>query len=273
MGIFDFLLNSKTSIEISSLERDPTEPGFKSADWVIKDAFDKVMNSVECSQNTKQNLLESFTNAHQSGDPRAADNTVIQHLAGSGWVWHEFDQWAKEFSRRGKWPMMWNTYPSLYRQHSSAPTSSESAVEFFTVAELRDWLKNNSITSKPSPKSRADFARVFKERVAWKDFEEDSLQKHAEYLKQRDKERDKAKCKLLALTLTKTIYTLVHYYQGKTAAADTPKMWKWNVSVVGECLIEQEFSVKFDPATMKNLPPYFPGDRTSLDLRYISVKD
>lgn len=275
MGLLDFLFGKKeepVNIAPGAETKRPVESGFKSADWVVREAFEKVMASVECPQETKKALLKSFTAAHKSGDPRAEENVVISHLAGSGWIWREFDRWAEEFKRRGKWPPMWQNFPCLYESAAPVPQSSELAVTFFAVAELREWLKQHAISVKPAPRSRNDFAKVFKERVGWKDFEQTAARKHQEYLGKYKRSQEEAKCKLLAHTLAMTTYTLIHYHKGKETLGDTVVVWKWEVSVPGADPIEAEFARQFDPNAMKNLPPYFPGDRNGLHLNYVRVK-
>ncbi|MBI3584013.1 MAG: hypothetical protein HY096_08695 [Nitrospinae bacterium] len=102
MGIFDFLLGSKKENELDKRpssqsepsRKDPVDKGFKSAKWVIREAFDKVIQSIEgIPAQKKEALFNAFQSAHRSGDPRKEEEAVIRYLSGTGWKWLEYEKW------------------------------------------------------------------------------------------------------------------------------------------------------------------------------------
>lgn len=275
MGLFDFLKKNPKGqrkeqpqgiTKPESIKKNPVDEGSKSARWVIREAFDKVMQSVKVSDEKKEALFNSFQEAHRSGDPCKEKDSVFEHLLDIDWKWLEYEKWAEIFKQRQQWPYMWGKYESLVESTKSMPENVSDAMVYFKVSELKNILKERNITLKPAPKARPELEHRFKEVISWEEFKPFVESKYKEVLEENKDRAREDLCKLLAHTLTMTIYTLIHYYQGIDLIQANSHEHYWRVG--GFDPIEKEFADKFNRGETTDFPPYFPGDRSGLILKY-----
>lgn len=275
MGILDFLFGKKEKEAVNqqplppeNVRKDPVDEGFKSAKWVIREAFDKVMQSIEgIPVEKKEALFKAIQAAHRSGDPRKEEEAVIRHLSRTGWKWLEYEKWAEIFKQRQQWPQTWYGYGLAESDPLVIPESVSYAVGYFNVNELKEFLKARNIKVKPAPKTRADLERHFKEVVSWEEFKPLAVERYEELLEDEGCDKGDNLCKLLARELAANTYCLIHYYQGQDLIQDgLCKNHCWQVTG-GIDPIEKEFEEKFNNGVIKDLPPYFPGDRNRLRLK------
>lgn len=279
MGLFDFLKKNPTEqrkeqpqsiTKLENIKKTPVDEGFKSAKWVIREAFDKVMQSVEISDEKKEALFNSFQEVHRSGNPRKEEEAVITHLLNTSWKWLEYEKWNEIFKQRQQWPYMWQHYESLLESPDEMPVNISDAMAYFKVNELKSILKERNINLKPAPKTRVELELRFKEVIPWEVFKPFVENRYKEVLKKKNDRREKDLCRLLAHTLIMTIYTLRRYYEGiEVIKDDLHNSWYWCVSAVDDLYpIEKEFADKFNRGEIANFPPYFPGDRNGLILEH-----
>ena len=275
MGLFDFLRKNPIEqreklppsiIKPENIKKNPVDEGFKSAKWVIREAFDKVTQSVEVSNEKKEALFNSFQEAHRSGDPRKENDSVIEHLSDTDWRWFEYEKWAEIFNQKQQWPYMWLKYKSLIESAKAMPENVSDSMSYFKINELKSILKERNINLKPVPKTRAALELHFKEIISWEEFKPFVEKRYKEVLEENEDEAGDDLCRLLTHTLTMTIYTLIHYHQGIGLIQDNPHKYYWRVD--GIDLIEKEFAEMFNRGDTTDLPPYFPGDRSGLVLEH-----
>lgn len=271
MGLFDTILSffksnpaepSKSSEQISKNDRKPIEQS-KPAAWLINEAFDKVMASVEVTENLKRQFYEDFSKAHQAGSPREEEEAAIKAFLNSAWIWHEYDKWEIEFKKRGIYPVMWDIC-GLTLLPPTDPTTIEDALKYLTVAKMRELLKINGIQRKPAPKKREEFEAVIKEELVFDSILttiRESVEAHRRYFYEKI---DAGKCKLLSHTLSMTIYSSLRFHQGSAVVNSGFRKYKIKVISSAGCSIEDEFRDKFNSGEISTIPPCFPGDRNSL---------
>ena len=240
--------------------RKTVDEDFSTATWVIEEALNKVLTHISVAKEIKVEFCKAYCEAHKSGNPRLEEKVAIELLASSGWEWHVFDKWYLFFSQKGVWPYMWHQNELTKKQVISNPTTIEEAVSFLNVKKMKKFLKQHDIKTKPAPKKRAEFEKTIIQNSSLDDVLssiKSHLENQAKYAKQRFAE---SKCKILAHTLCMTAYSLRDHYKYNEGA---------NLKLIahdsgGTCKVEDSFVKKFNTDQLKALPPFFPGDRTSI---------
>lgn len=273
MGILDFLLGKdKTPTatpqpdgksHVSGPHREAVEPGFKTAEWVIHEAFSYVMATVEVSSETKNRLFREYSKAHRDGDPRGEEKAVVDALANSGWRWKDFEEWSQRFKTEKKWPYMWRSFPELYEAPPSDPTTINDALEYMTVNDMKAFATARGLMAKPVPRKRADFEKLIAARCPLQNV----LPAVAPAVKRAvaafAERREIAKCRLLAHTLTMRMYSVRNKVQfdelNKTVGG-----YKLKILAGAGCPVEDKYAAMFNRGEIQDLPPFFPGDRNAV---------
>ncbi len=235
MGIFDFLFGGKN--------HNPEEEA-------IKKAFNQVMIGVVVSDEVKGKLLDSFLSGQED---------EIDYLANSGWEWSDFDAWHQMFSEKKEWPYMWQHYPQLSEEPPKQPENMNAALTFLTVSDMKKIIKDHAIKPRPGPKKRADFEKAIEFSLSFEDIQLYVSRIVDSRCLTYEIKREKAKCKLLVHTISMTISKCRNFaqYQDMNISLN---LEAWDAG----CPVEREYAKKFNRGDLKGLPPFFPGDRTSI---------
>ncbi len=274
MGIFDFFFRNRQEKQenTDSIDVDysasnqyylrkeaAVENNFTSAKWVINEAFKEVMPSIDAPETDKERFLKAYIKAHKSGIPYAEEQAAINIFANTNWVWHTYEKWLKIFKERGEYPSMWYSYQEIFEEPPISPKSIKDALAYLNVKDMREIFKAEGIKRKPAPKKREDFEKIVQEELTLEQilpFISDSIEAKKRLFYEN---KENGKCKLLAHTVSTTVYSFTHYHQYKQIASDS----KCKIQMrSGGCPIEDEFTAKFNKGEIRSLPPFFPGDRS-----------
>jgi hypothetical protein len=225
----------------------------------IKRACESVLTSVSASQSVKQAVLNNVLAAIENGQRSENEGKTIRHLLGTEWTWSEFDRCALKFKKTGQWPTMW-TMLRLNEEAPIEPTSVSDAIDRLTVTELKGWLKTYAPDLTPKPTLREEFVQACRTHLAWEQIREAALARYREVLAGFRNHREEARCQLLAHTIMNTFHTHRTILQAKNA-----DVTRFEVMDVDDDPVESAFVKRFNRGELKNqLPPFFPGDRSSL---------
>lgn len=233
---------------------------FSTSEWVVNEAFDKVFSQITVDNGIKSQFKKAYCAAHQSGNPRQEEKAAVDYLMNSNWIWHDFDKWFDFFSQKGVWPYMWRRNKLTEKPHQVNPGSIQEAISYLNVKEMREFLKNHNIKVKPAPKKREEFEKAIIQNSTFPDVI-NAIKGHLQVTSTEQVVRfNKAKCQLLAHTLAMTAYSLRDHYQRQDINSFRLVAEKSG----GTCKIEDEFATKFNTNKIVGVPPFFPGDRTTI---------
>ena len=233
-----------------------------SAEWLIKEAYTKIMKNIEASDEFKAAVLNTLIEFQQTGGgSRLFKRSIIENnLILENWIWPEFDQWYKIFKKANDWPYGWTE--NIYKEPDLLPTSVEDSLHYLTVQEIKTFLKEHKLTPKPMPKNRVDWETTFCNNVDWELLQPLIIEKYAVYRDQYLERRKIDKLNLLFGFLVACIHSCLRYYQLKDLMQDpiVKKTRRLIASGSNEKLkIEKDFIEKFNNGEISEYPPYFPG--------------
>ncbi|GHU37810.1 hypothetical protein AGMMS50256_36250 [Betaproteobacteria bacterium] len=202
---------------------------------------------------------------------RGGNNGAVRRLLGEkdfDWPW--YDEWYARFSEMGRFP---DSSYALAWQLPSAPitlpyTSMGAVLSSLTIAQLRELAVSHGITLTKSAK-KDKLCQTIASSLRWEDVIELANAKNAEHERKERLARIRAKQDLLCESLTMRFHNLLRHGQIGELLADNivprrPRLEhdagnhdEW---IVGEIIAKW----KFDPSDISNLPPFFPGDHTTL---------
>ncbi|MBI3584014.1 MAG: hypothetical protein HY096_08700 [Nitrospinae bacterium] len=159
--------------------------------------------------------------------------------------------------------MWWNYGLDESDSDIEKPESVSNVIGYFKVNELKNFIKERNIKLKPAPKTRAELELRFKEVVSWEDFKPTAIKRYEELIEKEESDKEDNLCRLLSHTLTMTTYSLVRYYQIQELLQNSIHRYIIRISSAGD-LIKDEFAEKYNRGEIKDLPPYFPGDRNGI---------
>ena len=247
--------------QVVTSEREPVGADGVTVTPIIRQVFDHVMTFVEIEPKVRESLFHAYSEAHQSGSPRAEERAVIDALANSGWRWSEFDAWAERFAAAKEWPYMWHRLKELSESQPSLPSSVPEAVARLGVSDMRALLSERGLIGRPVPRKRAEFEEIVVRNIRLQEIIERFKDYWGVSIKQWQCNQEIAKCKLLAHTLTMTCYSWGAASQRSQLSAD-----KYPVkALLGTgCPVEEKYAKLFNVGKIRGLPPFFPGDRNSV---------
>ena len=225
---------------------------------IVEKAFDQIMLEVDVSVEAKAKLRPLFVAAHRSGDPRQERNVVKSVLMGVSWGEAYFRRWRERFQVEGCYPYMWRVHAKpLTSDGPRRPATIEDALGYLRVTDLRRLLVAlNAVPETSRPKRRSEFVPLLAATGRTKDLVDAAI---PSYDKAREKwlgDREKAKCTLLAHTVTMRAHSLRDRARLSDDASLRP--------VRSDCPVETAYAAKFLAGEIRTRPPFFPGDRTSL---------
>ena len=245
-------------------ESDDAEDFFGTPTEFVRAAFDQIMEKVEVDDDLKERLFEAYLAAHHAGSPRDEKMAVETHLAGTNWRWSWLDEWIERFNSENEWPPMYFEYRKFFEETGSeysSPTKVSEALYLFNVKELRAWLKENNIKV-GTCKRRQELEKAMIEAVPWDRFRPAALKRYeankvAEERMFREK-KEKARCDLLAISITALAYKLRRHNQGNEIRG-----WFWIVKP-DDSSFARAAAKSFNDGLSEMLPPYYPGDGSYL---------
>jgi len=226
-------------------------------------ALQALLKSVSAPHDVKRALLKEVLASIEAGKSDVREGVVIQHLAGTGWVWPECDEWEHEFKKRGRWPYTWRSL-GLDEAMPAEPASVDDAMKGLTATEMTDWLWTYAPGLTPRPETPEEVEQACRTYLTWEQIRREALARYQNSLLNFRKNQDEARCRLLAHTLGMTICTY-------RSCVDMQRMQKVGVWLFEtrpgseEDSIERDFAARFNRGELQGqLPPFFPGDRCNL---------
>lgn len=234
---------------------------FRSEHWVIEQAFEQIMADVDAPSDAKHQLLSLYAEAHRSGDPRRETEAVEAAFQGIEWGREYFGSWTERFRMDGEFPYMWKSYLEL-RSDPLPPRTIDEALEYLRVSDMRRLaLDLGVMPDKPRPKKRPEFVDLLSRTDESAPVINAAMVCFSERLQERHRRLEHAKCKLLAHTLTARVYALIRMASWSRIRHQAG----WRMRAMStSCPVESEYVAKFNAGKLDSLPPYFPGDRTSI---------
>jgi len=224
------------------------------------------MAGIEMDAVVRERLCAAFAEAIRSGEQGAEEEAFQAQLAGSEWHWPELRRWEEFFAQRRQWPALWQSFPSLTAVQTPPPDSLAEALPYFAYLELRDILNARSVERKPAPIRVDELAQTFLSQVAWEEIAPLAREKHRLFVERALAARQEELCRLLAHHLRATVHNLIPYYQGLAVQAHGLLRYRWTVSTPSDEKPAADFAENFNCGESTLIPPYFPGDRSRLQL-------
>jgi len=232
-----------------------------SSEWLIKEAYEKVMKNIEASDKFKKIVLNALIEFKQTNeDNRFFKNYIENDLILEDWSWPEFDHWYKIFKISEEWSYGWTEY--LYKEPDPLPESIEKSIHYLSVKEIKNFLKKHNIAPKPMPKNRSGWEAAICNNGDWELLKPLIIEKYTEYRDHYLYKRKEDKLNLLFGDLSHCVYSQLRYYQlldsmQYSFVKNTRRL------VASGCnkklTIEKEFVEKFNNGEISEFPPYFPG--------------
>lgn len=241
-------------------ESDPVDNNFATAEWVLTKAFDQVMASVEFAPDKRQALFMAYAAAHRAGDTRAEERAATSALLGSGWRWGEFEAWAQRFAAAKEWPYMWEHFSELSESAPIPPITPADALALLNVEDMKAIAKELSLMPRPAPRKRVEFEALLVAHVPLPELLRRTRERHIAAITAFHERYEIAKCRLLVHTLDMTAYSIRDDEQRKRAGH------KSTLRAIADagCPVEDRFAAQFNAGEISGLPPFFPGDRTTI---------
>ena len=235
-----------------------TDSPFATPARIVGDAFDQVMSDVDAPIEAKADLKPLFVDAHQSGDPQQERHVVGAVLGGTNWGEAYFGRWRERFRSGGVYPYMWRVHAKpLTSDGLREPATIAQGLEYLRVTDMQRLLVAlNAVPAKGRPKRRSEYVPLL---VATGNTRAVLDAAMPAYRKAREKwrgDREKAKCALLAHTITMRAYSL----RDRARRANASKLRPLR----SDCPVETAHAEKWVAGEIRGDPPFFPGDRTTL---------
>lgn len=235
------------------------DDNFATAEWVLKKAFDQVMASVDLAPDQREALFTAYATAHRAGDARAAERATTSILLGSGWRWGAFDIWAQGFAAAREWPYMWQRLSELTETPPTPPTTSADAIALLNTEDMKAIAKERGFMPKPAPRKRQELEALLVAHMPLPDLLQRTRDRHVTAVTAFFERYEIAKCRLLVHTLDMTAYSIRDDEQRKRAG----HKYKLQALADAGCPVEDRFAAQFNAGEISDLPPFFPGDRTT----------
>ncbi len=230
---------------------------------ILRHSFDQVMATVELDANQREALFTAWSTANRSGNPSMEKTAATSILLGSGWRWPEYDRWSERFAAAEEWPYMWYHLQGLAEPDLPPPTTAAEAMSYLLVTTMTTIARERGILPKPAPRKRVELEVLLLAQVPTSALAEAARERYQTAAAVYREQRENSKCELLVHTLAMTAYALrsvqslerlgCHGYQLTVLAA------------AGDA-IEDRFAAKFNAGEITQLPPFFPGDRSCIQV-------
>lgn len=277
MGIFGRLLRQFRPERVKVKSEDPeiqvgvevvaqrhptgTDSSFATSASVVEEAIDQILADIDMPENAKVRLKSLFVKAHRSGSPRREIEAVELALDGAEWGEKYFGEWKMRFEAKGEFPYMWRTHgKALVVDSPQPPSTIEDAVGYLRVTDMRQILiELDAMPAKGRPKKRSEFIDLLSTIRKTKLVVESAIPAYRDARTKWQEDREAAKRALLAHTLTMRAYTLRDCRKRENLTRTSRLR-----ALKSDCPVETEYAVRFMAGKNHELPPFFPGDRTSL---------
>ncbi len=247
---------------IKEISANDQRPEFGTKETYIKQAFFNVLKKTDIPEKIQEKLYIEYRSAHWFGNPREAKKAIESYLVSLDWNWPEFDRWLKKFSKNGEWPYMWKKYPELYSPEPFSTDNIQADVKLLRVADMKKIAKLHNAKHLQKREELEEFIinNISSEIIRKEVPERAEAQIHLFY-----ERRKKGRCSLLAHTIAMTIYSKRDAGERRKIANSKYFQEKKLSAHASGCPVEEQFAKKYNDGELKKLPPFFPGDRTSVE--------
>jgi len=192
---------------------------------------------------------------------RGGRDCLLPVLGAEDFHWPWFDQWRARFEADTKWPECWECF------EDDAPPYRKvgDVLRVLTAPKLRALARELGIDMGDAKK--VDEMRVVLVRkVKWDSVARIAAGMNAEAQAKVLKQRIRAKRELLARSIASRAYSLHRHGQIVDLLNDVGPKWTVLLEDIKGCPIAKQLRKgwRFNTADTTNLPPFFPGDRTSI---------
>lgn len=237
-----------------------------SAEWLIKEAYEKIMKNVEASEKFKKTVLDKVIEYFQNqGDTRLFKRCIEDDLINEKWNWPEFDHWFQVFKKANEWPPGWTD--NITKDPDPLPASIKESLNYLTIQDIKAFLKEHNLTPKPMPQKRTDWDTVICKIGDWSLLRPIIAGRHEAHKNHYLYIRTKDKLNLLFNYLILGVYGRLRYYQTNELMRNpfTAKNGKIIIEISGkELAVEKALAAKFNKGELANYPPFFPGCSMSI---------
>lgn len=232
---------------------------------VVEEAIDQILVAIDIPGDAKGRLKSRFVNAHRSGDPRREVEVIETALDGVEWGEVYYGEWKSRFEAKGEFPYMWRTDgKALIVDSPQSPSTIEDALKYLRVADMRQILiELDAMPGRGRPKKRSEFIALLSTTGKTESIVDSAIPAYRDALTKWEADRETAKCALLAHTLTMRAFALrdIQKRKGLTCISRLR-------TLKSDCPVETEFAARFMTGEIHGVPPFFPGDRTSVIAEY-----
>ena len=249
----------------NELPASPVGAGFRPADWVVKQALERVLADTEGLQPLQPALLACCL-ATVAAPQRDQEQALGQLLLGRDWCWTLLETWSETFAACQQWPLSWQRFPSLIVPHRPAPRDVNSAVPYLSYLEMRDLLRTVWPHRTGMPLKVDDLEAAFVAHIGWEQVAEIARQRHQERVAAALASAARDRASLFCQHLTATADALMAYHQWQQIRPNQFLAYRLRVSCSEEATASVPFRDRFNSGADSDLPPYFPGDGCRLQL-------
>lgn len=189
---------------------------------------------------------------------------VLGTVGEADFSWPWFDEWLDTFSAERKWPSApaW----SWFEAPPDELRTVREVVGQMTVSALKAAAAKRNIDLGDA-KLVDDLRKLLARKLKWADVEEAAAAMNQKRLAVLAKKQLDAKCQLLAMSINSRAHHIFRHAQ-ICELLDAPTIRKYKVKIEAD---DNAFSRRlakewiFNPKRNSNLPPFFPGDRSSIE--------
>ena len=208
-------------------------------------AYRRVMAGVIVSSTIKAEL---YTALSQEGGTQ----TYEKFLLPGQWEWPNFDYWKDIFTKDGKFPYMWSKYPEICAPSFDALDLS-TALKRLLVKDIKIFL-NRSRIDVPTKSKKADLIDLANKTLNMENFRELMPEEYSRLHEDYARCVNHGRCTILSHSIDMLGYHLRNFYTNN----------QLKLAPIKGCPVEAKYAKGKGRITEKNIPPFFPGDRTGV---------
>lgn len=208
-------------------------------------AYLRIMADVEADNSAKANLYTALANGSQT--------TIYEKfLLPCQWKWPEFEKWKNIFLKDGKFPYMWEKYPEICMR-GIEELSFNTILERTYVKDIKEILNKLQIDI-PHKIKKVELIKLAVQKIDIKILRENFPDIYENIKNNFEKQVNHGRCAILEHTIVMLGYQLRNFY-----SYNNLKLY-----IIKGCPIEAKYAKGKGKITEYNIPPFFPGDRTSV---------
>jgi hypothetical protein len=223
-------------------------------------AFDAIVRQIEVGEDIKESLWREYRKNESSSDLYRIFEIT---LGDTEWQWPWLERCRQRFASTQETISAY--IASVYRGPPKPAENAPELAQLLSVAQMRDWLKENKRYPKPAPRKREEFAALISAQP-WPDLKPLAQQHFEANKEQLDRQYEKARIEMLVNTLNCRAWAEQSFRRHCS-------LGRVMTIRAQSAPFAAEQALRFSRTQLEPLPPFFPGDNSRLTYVDQSVRE